>query len=430
MKKHVKNITVLVLALMLVICGCGKDAQTMAGNSASTQDTVSQVQSGSGEEIPESREPQSDIPESSEQPSSEPASSEQPSSEPEPFVEPEVDLIMVGDVLMHMRVTNSGKQADGSYNFDRLFEPTKEMVEEADLAIVNQEVIMGGAELGYSGYPRFNAPYALADSLVNTGFDVVLHATNHTMDKGEEGVLNCLNYWETNFPETAVIGMYDSQEERDQVYVYEQDGIRIAILNYTYGTNGIAVPEDKPYMVNIMKESLIKADIQKAKEVADFVIVCPHWGTEYVHEPSKWQRVWGEFIIDSGADLILGTHPHVIEPVEWVETEKGNKGLVYWSLGNYINSTASEGEGVADRMLGAMATVTIAKTEDEEVYIKEYGAEPLVTYVSGNGKTIVTYPMEEFTEDMANESSTKKKDPNFSLEYCKQVWEQVFGEIE
>lgn len=352
-------------------------------------------------------------------------------TEPEevPYVEPEVALIMVGDVLMHMRVTNSGKQADGTYNYDHLFAPTRELVEAADLALVNQEVILGGPELGYSGYPRFNAPYEVADALVEAGFDVVLHATNHTLDKGKEGVLNSLNYWRENYPEIAVIGMQDSQEAQDQIYVYEKDGIRIAILNYTYGTNGLPIPKDMPFIVNLLNEERIASDVARAKEQADFVVVCPHWGTEYTHKASKAQKQWTQFFLECGVDLCIGTHPHVIEPVEWVEDEAGHRMLVYYSLGNYVNSTASEGEGIGDRMLGAMATVTIARNEAGEVYIKEYGAEPLVTYVSGNGKFIATYPMDQFTEEMAAESSTRKKDRTFTLAHCQKVWKEVMGDL-
>lgn len=344
--------------------------------------------------------------------------------------EPEITLVMVGDVLMHMRVTNSGKKSDGTYNYDHLFAPVKELISEADVALVNQEVIMGGQDLGYSGYPRFNTAYEVGDALVAAGFDVVLHATNHTVDKGKEGAVNCLNYWKENHPQIGIVGMYASQEERDTTYVYEKDGIRIAILNYTYGTNGLPVPEDMPYLVNLMKENLIKEDIKAAKEVADFVIICPHWGTEYVHKATKNQRNWAKFFMECGADLCIGTHPHVIEPVEWMENEEGDRMLVYYSLGNFVNSTASTGEGVANRMLGAMATVTIAKDrKDGTVYIKEYGAEPLVTYVPNSGKAIATMHLDEFTNELALKSMTYQKDPNFSVEFLQQLWQEVMGNL-
>ena len=349
-------------------------------------------------------------------------------TETEGYEEPEITLIMVGDMLMHTPVTDSGLQADGSYDYGHLFTYTKDMIEGADLALVNQEVILGGTQLGLSGYPSFNAPCELGDTLAEVGFDVILHATNHTLDKGVKGVENCLDFWEEKHSGIAVLGIQRSADERDEIYVYEKDGIRIAILNYTYGTNGIPVPTDKPWLIDMLDEDQVEQDITRAREEADFVIVCPHWGTEYVHEASKAQKRWAQFFMECGADLCIGTHPHVIEPVEWLESENGDRMLVYYSLGNYVNCTSSQGEGVADRMLGALAKVTIARDDRGEVYIKEYGAEPLVTYVSADEQEISTYPLEMFTEEMAISSVTFQKDPNFSVEYCERLWEEVFGD--
>lgn len=344
-------------------------------------------------------------------------------------VVPEVTLVMVGDMLMHMPVNNSGKMEDGTMNFDHLFTYTGDMISEADIAIVNQEVMLGGEELGISGYPRFNTYYEVGDALVNAGFDVVLHATNHTMDKGKDGLMNCLNFWETNYPDMAVLGIQDTPEEQKEIYVYEHEGIKVAILNYTYGLNGLPMPSDMPYAVNLINEEQIAADVARAKEVADFVVLCPHWGTEYVLTETNNQRLWAEFFMECGVDLVIGTHPHVIEPVEMLTDEEGNEMLVYYSLGNYVNATASEEKNIGWRMLGAMATVTLSRDENGEVYIKEYGAEPLVTYVSADKKEIAVYPMEEFTEEMAAASFTVKRDPNFTRARCEEVWEQVFGDL-
>ncbi|MBQ9122870.1 MAG: CapA family protein [Lachnospiraceae bacterium] len=179
-----------------------------------------------------------------------------------------------------------------------------------------------------------------------------------------------------------------------------------------------------------MTESLIKKDIKAAKEVADFVIICPHWGTEYVHYATKNQKNWAKFFMECGADLCIGTHPHVIEPVEWIENDEGDKMLVYYSLGNFVNSTASNKIGVANRMLGAMATVTIAKNrKDGTVYIKEYGAEPLVTFVPNSGKGIATMHLEDFTDELALKSMTYQKDPNFSVDFLQQLWQEVMGNL-
>lgn len=339
-----------------------------------------------------------------------------------------ITLVMVGDMLMHTPVNKTGVMEDGSIDFSHLFTHTKDMIEGADLALVNQEVILGGEELGISGYPAFNTYQELGDDLVEAGYDVVLHATNHALDKGKKGVLSCLSYWDNSHPEIAVLGIQDTAEEQREIYVYEKNGIRIAILNYTYGTNGIPLPEDMPFAVNLMDKEKMAEDIARAKGMADFVVVCPHWGTEYVLEETDYQRNYAEFMLDCGVDLVVGTHPHVIEPVEMFTDENGNEMLVYYSLGNYVNCTSSETEDIGQRMLGAMAEVTIAKDESGEVYISEYGAQPLVTYVSADQEEIAVYPLEDFTDEMAKSSYTVKFDTDFSKAYCEQLWESVMGE--
>ena len=241
-------------------------------------------------------------------------------------------------------------------------------------------------KIGYSGYPRFNSPYELADAEVAAGFNVILHATNHTTDKGKEAVLNCMNYWDTNYPDVAYLGINKTQEEQDNnIYVFEQNGIKVAILNYTYTLNGNRMPKDMPWLVNLMKkgesEKKIIADIKKAEEIADFTILCPHWGTEYSLTVSSTQKYWTEIFLENGVDLVIGAHPHVIEPIEWVSDDKGNKMLVYYSLGNFVNGTSSEGSGVTNRMVGGIADVTIGRNEAGEVVILENGVIPIVCHI-------------------------------------------------
>ncbi|MDE7284652.1 MAG: CapA family protein [Lachnospiraceae bacterium] len=337
---------------------------------------------------------------------------------------------MVGDILLHTPVAKSGVQEDGSYNFDAVFENVKEEIAAADLAIVNQEVIIGGEELGITGYPSFNAPYELGDALVDTGFDVVLHATNHTLDKGGKGVNNCINFWKSNYPDIAILGINESEEEQDNnIYVYEQDGISVAILNYTYGTNGIPMPADMPYAVNLLDEEKVTEDIKKAEELADFTIVCPHWGTEYRLTSSAEQERWTDIFLENGAGLVIGTHPHVIEPVEWVRDDNGNEMLVYYSLGNFVNWTSGTGEGVANRMVGGMAEVTICKNVDGEAYISDYGVEPLVCHLSEGTNGVTTYLLSEYSQQLAAENMIVMQDSEFSLEYCENLCDEVWGEL-
>lgn len=338
-----------------------------------------------------------------------------------------ISLVMVGDILLHTPVAASGVQEDGSYNFDAVFSNVKEEIAAADIALVNQEVIIGGTELGISGYPSFNAPYELGDALSEAGFDVVLHATNHTLDKGKRGVNNCLNYWNENHPEMAVVGINGSQQAQDEIYVYEQDEIRIAILNYTYGTNGISMPSDMPYAVNLLREDKVLSDIEKAKAQADFIVVCPHWGTEYRLTQSAEQERWVKIFLENGVDLVIGTHPHVIEPIEWVRDDDGNEMLVYYSLGNFVNWTASSGSGIANRMVGGMAEVTIAKDADGEAYILDYGIEPLVCHLTKGANGVTTYLMSEYTEEMASQNAIIAQDAKFSREYCEKLCEEIWG---
>lgn len=342
------------------------------------------------------------------------------------FVErtlPEVTLVMVGDILLHTPVAESGETEDGGYDFTAVFANVKEEIGEADLAIVNQEVIIGGAELGVSGYPAFNAPYELGDALADAGFDVILHATNHALDKGKRGLLNCLAFWEENYPREAVLGIYGTREESEDIYIYEQDGIRIAILNYTYGTNGIALPEDMPFAVNLLEEDRVIRDLQTAEEMADFTVVCPHWGTEYTLTQTAEQERWAGLFAENGADLVIGTHPHVPEPVEWVGDT-----LVYYSLGNFVNWTSGTGEGVANRMVGGMAQVTIGRDEDGEVRIREWGVEPLVCHVEQGFGGVTVYPLEEYSDGLAERNEIQKQDSDFSLDYCRELADEVFGE--
>lgn len=353
-------------------------------------------------------------------------------AEPEPSAEPEdveISLVMVGDMLMHMGVVKSGFMEDGSRNYDHLFANVKELVEEADIAIVNQETILGGEELGFSGYPRFNSPYELGDAIADAGFNVVLHATNHTLDKGKDGILNCLTYWRETHPEIAVLGMQDSQELRDNIYVYEQDGVKIAILNYTYGTNGLSLPKDMPFAVNLLDKEAVKQDIEAAKELADFIVVCPHWGTEYSHSVSSYQKDWAKFFLENDVDLVIGAHPHVIEPIEWLEREDGHKMLVYYSLGNFVNATNSYESSVAHRMVGAMARVVIKKDGiTGETYISQYGVEPLVNHYQYGKRHMSSYRLSDYTDELVRRSEAVDRDPAFSISFCYDLCERVFGE--
>lgn len=309
----------------------------------------------------------------------------------------QVTLLAVGDNLIHIEVVKSGKQADGTYQYDHLYRNLADEIKAADLAVVNQETILGGNDFAYSGYPSFNSPSEIGEALVNAGFDVITHATNHTMDMGYKAVKNTFDFW-SGYPGITVLGINKTKEQQDTIPIIEKNGIKLAMLNYTYGLNGYHMPEDKPYLVNLLDKKKMQKDIKKAKELADFIIVFPHWGTEYVYEATSMQEDLTDFYYDLGVDLVIGTHPHVLEPVEWIEKEPGHKMLVYYSLGNFMSYQKE-----APRMLGGIATLTITK-DASGTYISDAAITPIVTHYE-NGPADYHYgifKLTEYTPALAN----------------------------
>ena len=347
-----------------------------------------------------------------------------------PEISPTITIRMVGDILLHDRVSQYARQEDGTYQYDVIFDGLEEEIQGADLAIVNQEVIIAGEEFGVSGYPSFNAPFALGDALADAGFDVVCHGTNHALDKRKEGLLGCLQYWESSHPQMAVLGIHETAEDQDEIYIYEQDGIQIAVLNYTYGTNGIPLPEDMPFAVDMLNKDRVVADIQRAEMLADFTIVCPHWGTEYVLEETAEQKKWVDIFLENGVDLVLGTHPHVIEPIQmFVNEETGKEMLVYYSLGNFVNWTSSSGEGIANRMVGGMADVTLGLDDKEEVVIMDYSVTAVVTHLESRTNGVYTTKLSEYTQEQSLQNEITLQDPAFSKGYCEALCDKVWGEL-
>lgn len=347
-------------------------------------------------------------------------------SQPEPEPEPEptqVTMVAVGDNLLHDVVIDSGLQADGTYNFDSIYTNIKPEVEGADLAIINQETILGGAEFGYSGYPCFNSPQEMGDTLVRTGFDVVQQASNHSMDKGSDAILSAIHFWENKYPDITTLGLNETPEKQNEISVVEKNGIKIAFLNYTYGLNGIPLPDGMPYLVNLLenKEQMASA-IAKAKQQADVVVMLPHWGTEYTYEPDSMQQEYTQFFAEQGVDVVIGTHPHVVQPMEWVTRPDGKQMLVYYSLGNLVSC-----QDRTPRMLGGMARLTIQKDGDD-IQIINAGVTPLVThYYKDSSWHFSVYKLSDYTQQLASQHGILKHDSSFSLEELQRIANQVLG---
>ena len=307
-----------------------------------------------------------------------------------------VKIAAIGDMLMHPSVSGLAFQADGSIDYSFIFDPIRKDVQKADLAAVNNEVPMAGNQLGLQNYPNFNVFTELGDAEVAAGFNVILNATNHTMDQGLNGALNTLNFWK-KYPEITILGLHETAEEKEKLHIVEVNGVRIAMLNYTYGSNG-GVAWDRPYLLDLMVNGTreqIRSELQRAEAEADFTIVFPHWGTEYqLHEDAS-QQEWAQFFTENGADLIIGTHPHCLEPVREIIAANGNTALCYYSLGNYISM---QDETIS--MLGGLAEITLI-SDSSGVRIRDHSMDYLVTHYEWDMNMAYVTRLENYTEELA-----------------------------
>ena len=342
-----------------------------------------------------------------------------PSSTPEPaFEEYDITLLAVGDNLMHMGIVRTGRKDDGSYDYTFLFENIRSYLDAADIKVINQETILGGNELGFSGFPLFNSPTEVGDAIADAGFNVVLHATNHAADQGPEGILNCAAYWETFHPEVLMTGITgdekkgDNENGKSEIPLLKAGDVTFAILNYTYGPNAetfaaslmghlnmLCAYDEKSGRIDFTSlNPHVLEDIEQAEQLADIVIVFPHWGTEYRKTPSVYQREFALEMTRAGADLIIGTHPHVPQPIEKITAENGNTALCYYSLGNYVST---QKEPLC--MLEELAWVTFHVSEDGVTIAEEQtGALPVVChYTSGPIRLENVYLLEDYTEEQA-----------------------------
>jgi poly-gamma-glutamate synthesis protein (capsule biosynthesis protein) len=278
----------------------------------------------------------------------------------------EISLLFIGDIMGHdEQIWSAEDRTTHTYNYDDVFQYVKDEISEADVAIANFEVTLGGTP--YKGYPAFSSPPALAAACKTAGIDFMVTANNHSADRGKKGILYTISRLDSlGIPHT---GTFADPAARDSLYppLIEKNGFRLAILNYTYGTNGITVQQ--PAIVNMLDKNTITADIKKAKTMdPDAVILFLHWGTEYDTVPGKIQTDLAGYFFGLGVDLVIGSHPHVIQRMEW--TKKNNETpdrLVVYSLGNFVsNQRRLHTDG------GTMVRVVLSKREDS-TYISDAG---------------------------------------------------------
>ena len=330
------------------------------------------------------------------------AASEQNDAVSENEEEKVISFIGVGDNLIHDSIFRDAELADGTYDFKPLYENVSEDIEEADIAFLNQETISAGDDYAYSGYPAFNTPSEIAQDMSDLGFDLVNGATNHSLDYDYPGALNSLAVW--NEQEAVIYtGVYESQADRDEIRTIEREGVTFSFLTYTYGTNGIE--PDTSYRVAYFDEEQIRQDVANAKTVSDVVIVSAHWGDENTQEVNEMQRTYAQLFADLGVDVVIGTHPHILQPIEWVTGANQNQTLVVYSLGNFIAHSLTD-----YNTLGGMVTFDFIVADDDKVTVENVRFEPTVSHyvaepgnVENSRRDFKIYKLEDYSEELASE---------------------------
>ena len=290
-----------------------------------------------------------------------------------------IKLSAIGDIMAHnTQITDAYDKVNG-YDFSKCFKDIPDLVKDSDFFMGNLETTFAGSKKKYTGYPQFNTPEQLATDLKELGLDLVTTANNHSLDTGYAGVESTIAFLdEAGLPHT---GTFNSQESHDEIYITDINGIKTCFLAYTYGTNGIAIPAGKEYCINLIDRNLISKQIAEAKEQeCDLIVVSMHWGTEYRLSPTAEQKELADFLFKEGADIIIGSHPHVLEPMEKriIKMDDGTtkEGFVIYSMGNFIS-----GQTQANTRSSIILHLTITKSgKTGKISIDNVEYDPLYTY--------------------------------------------------
>lgn len=314
-------------------------------------------------------------------------------------------VIAVGDNLYHSKLYESGENDSGTWNYDHIYTNVLDEIQAADVAMIDQETVFAPSHDAVSTYPSFATPEEVGDAIIKAGFNVVESATNHADDYGYDYLKNTLDFWSSNYPDIPVLGIHATQEDADTVKVKEVNGIKIAFLDYTYGTNNSGTGEGNEYMLDIFDKDKITTMIQKAKEVSDCIIFVAHWGTEDETMPNEYEKQWAAFLMQQGVDVIIGGHPHVLQPYGRLSDDQGHSTLVFYSLGNFV-STQQE----LPELLEGMASFTIQKSTlngESTIEILSPEIKPMVMHYNYDSGAMGPYMLSDYTEDLASQHSVR-----------------------
>ena len=352
-----------------------------------------------------------------------------PSPVPTPTVRPDdsVSFVAAGDNLIHgsIYLQAARRSTDGGYDFDYAYENTEDYFDNFDVRFINQETLVNDA-YPPSHYPQFSTPLALGGKVLEMGFDVIGTSNNHSYDKGVKGIRSSLDYW--NSKDVVNVGFYTGDDNRDIKYL-TVNNIKMAFLAYTSYTNGLSIYDDtSPYIIRCDDYTTIDRQVAIAKENADVVIVSCHWGNEDTNKINDYQKNVAAHMNKIGVDVIIGTHPHVIQPCEWyTNSENDNKTLICYSLGNFIS-----GQSKGNNMLGGLFQFNIVKTYDENenytITIEQPYFVPTITHYGYEFSNITNYLLADYTPELAAKHGVKAYDSRFSYEYIENIVYSIIPE--
>ena len=350
--------------------------------------------------------------------SSEPISEPTPSPSPSPTPRPAdtVSFVAAGDNLIHASIylQAAARSTDGTYDFDYAYANTEDYFDDFDVRFINQETLVNNA-CPPSHYPQFSTPVELGEKILDMGFNVIATSNNHSYDKGVPGIKSSLEYW--NSKDVINTGFYTGNDDIDIKYL-TVNNIKMSFLAYTYGTNGLSIyDETSPYIIRADDFDTIERQVNIAKENSDIVIVSCHWGTEDTNVVNTYQKTVAEKLNKMGVDVIIGTHPHVIQSVEWFTNEENdNKTLICYSLGNFISAQSR-----ANNMIGGLFQFNIIKSYDlegnETVTVEKPYFVPTITHYDANYTNIRNYILSDYTPELAAKHGVSAYDSQFSYEY-------------
>ena len=329
----------------------------------------------------------------------------EPPTEP-PKLDKTLHFIAAGDNLVQTGVYRNAQELAGAgveYDFKPMYENVRDIIESADVSIINQETLICNGEYEISGANfNFNSPVELGQDMIDLGFDVFTIANNHVLDKGTGGLSATLDYWDKKTAENDIVvcGAYRDEADSNNIRTLEVDGVTIAFLAYTEHLNGYKIPSDSDLRVILTdEEDVMEAQIRQASEIADIVITSVHWGVEDVHTVAQERRDLAQKMVEWGSDVIIGTHPHTAETMEYITRTDGTRGFVYYSLGNFISAQTDN-----FNVVGEIADFSITVDgETGQATLENVQAIPVINhYDDGTFSNMRLYPYNMYTSALAD----------------------------